>query len=135
MRKYIIAFSLVWLSGAASGLHETITYHYQSFRGWFPSADPQYWNPAESWTAKYRNGDPAQGARFFGSTTFGVAFTDAKHALDAVRRNALMLGLFIFGYYYRELKYRHHFLLVAIAAASIWLVQSLGFYLVYSLLF
>ena len=119
----------------ANGLHETITYHYQSFLGWFPSADPEYWDPAQSWTAKYRNHDPEQGPSFFGSTTIFVAFTDAKHATDALRRSALILGMFILGYYYRELKHRHHFLVIAAATASVWLFQGLGFHIVYSLFF
>lgn len=42
------------------------------------------WFTAESWRLKYRNGDHAQGPRFFGSTTVFVAVTDGWHFANAV---------------------------------------------------
>lgn len=135
MKNLIIALSLIVFSGGCNGLHETLHYHYQSFQGWFPSADAQYWNPAESWTNKYKNGDPDQGPRFFLSTTVLVAFTDAKHLLGELHRDTLALGMWFFGYWYRGCRHRHHFLLIALCAIGLWVVHALGFHFVYSLLF
>ena len=39
----------------------------------------QYLDPSVSWENKYKNGDPAQGPRFFGSETFLVFLTDGWH--------------------------------------------------------
>lgn len=38
-----------------------------------------WWNPNISWKNKYKNNDPTQGPKFFGSTTFLVWLTDAWH--------------------------------------------------------
>tara|TARA_R110000823_G_C15642601_1_gene470039 strand:- start:42 stop:413 length:372 start_codon:yes stop_codon:yes gene_type:complete len=39
----------------------------------------QYLDPSVSWENKYKNGDPTQGPRFFGSETFLVFLTDGWH--------------------------------------------------------
>jgi len=39
----------------------------------------QYLDPSVSWKNKYKNGDPSQGPRFFGSETFLVFLTDGWH--------------------------------------------------------
>jgi hypothetical protein len=39
----------------------------------------KWWNPAISWKNKWKNGDPTQGERFFGSSTFFVSLTNAWH--------------------------------------------------------
>lgn len=56
------------------------------------------WGPfwaQSSWRNKYKNGDPKQGARFFGSTTVFVMFTDAWHLFtflyDALKSIAIIL--------------------------------------------
>lgn len=46
--------------------------------------DGQWLNGIDSWKNKYKNGDPAQGARFFGSTNVFVFTTDAPHAANMV---------------------------------------------------
>ena len=51
----------------------------------FPTANPQFWNPEISWTNKYKNGDPLQGAKFPGSTTIFVGTTDGYHAMLSSR--------------------------------------------------
>lgn len=50
-----------------------------------PGASDQYWNPNQSWTNKYKNGDPNQGPDYFGSTTFLVGLTDGYHSMGTVR--------------------------------------------------
>ena len=46
--------------------------------------NPKFWDFRVSWTNKYKNGDPKQGSKFFGSTTFLVFLTDAWHLYKAV---------------------------------------------------
>lgn len=38
-----------------------------------------WWNPKFSHLNKYKNNDPSQGPKFWGSTTYFVFFTDAWH--------------------------------------------------------
>jgi len=41
-----------------------------------------WWNIDESWKLKWKNGDPEQGERFFGSSTIFVSYTDAWHCFQ-----------------------------------------------------
>ena len=77
--------ALLFLSGAANGLEDVLQFHYADFRQVHPNANEQWWNPELSWRNKYKNGDPAQGRRFPGSTSVLVATTDAWHLAKATR--------------------------------------------------
>jgi len=86
-KKYLIAGSSVLVSGMMDGTIESINYHYENgFKARFPKANDQFWNPAVSWKNKYRNGDPALGRKFMGSTTALVFTTDAYHMLRTGKR-------------------------------------------------
>ena len=50
----------------------------------FPKANDNFFNPAVSWTNKYKDNDPSKGAKFWGSTTVFVEVTDFKHLMDFV---------------------------------------------------
>jgi hypothetical protein len=75
-KTVILPTGLAFVSGACWGLHEKTMHHWGAFYARFPGANPQYWNPALSWTNKYKNHDPDQGR-----TGVPVFFTDAKHML------------------------------------------------------
>lgn len=45
------------------------------------------------WTNKYKNDDPSQGPKFWGSTTFFVAFTDGWHLLKLIMKIMLVLSI------------------------------------------
>jgi len=86
-KKLMIASSTAFVSGMLDGTTESINYHYESgFKPRFKKANSQFWNPAESWKNKYKNGDPAQGEKFRGSTTSMVFVTDAYHLLRTSKR-------------------------------------------------
>lgn len=81
-----------------------------------------FWDENIAWKNKWKNGDPAQGERFFGSSTVFVAFTSGFHLMQLVYLNAFFAALvlyskivspladfFIFGVAFRlifELSYR-----------------------------
>ena len=77
---------LPFVAGATWGLHETISHHWGYFAAKHPNANPQWWNPAKSWTNKYKNGDPEHGR-----TGWPVQVTDAKHLL-VLGHNATLFG-------------------------------------------
>jgi len=133
--KVIIPVLVIFVSGAANGLHETLHYHYASFQKRFKNADPTYWNPAESWGNKYEGGKQENGEKFLFSSTFLVFLTDAKHLLSEAHRDLLMIGCFMLGYFYREIKNRHHYLIVLLALALMYGIQAAGFTIVYDLIF
>lgn len=81
-----LQISLPFVAGALWGLHETLLHHWPNFAAKHPNANPQWWNPAESWRNKYRNGDPEQGR-----IGWPAQVTDAKHLL-VLGHNATLFG-------------------------------------------
>lgn len=55
----------------------------------------QFCDSSVSWRNKYKNGDPSQGPRFFGSTTFLVWTTDLWHLSKAIML-ALLCSAIVF---------------------------------------
>lgn len=82
--------ALAFVSGAAKGIADVISVHYDNFSRVHPGANQQYWDPAVSWRNKYKNGDPVQGAKFPGSTTIFVSLTDAWHLCNTVNKAAII---------------------------------------------
>jgi hypothetical protein len=57
-----------------------------------------YWIKAFSWQNKYKNGDKKQGEKFFGSTRWFVAFTDAWHLFGIIERIGFVITYTSVGY-------------------------------------
>ena len=55
----------------------TLQFHYNE--SYFVRFNPKFWDPSSSWVNKYKNNDPKQGEKFFGSTTFLVMLSDGFH--------------------------------------------------------
>ena len=56
--------------------------------------NPLFWDKHKSWKNKWKNGNPKDGERFLGSSTFLVWITDAWHLFNMLS----YLSLFIAGY-------------------------------------
>lgn len=86
-KEYLVTGSSVFVSGMLDGTIETISYHYETgFKPRFPNINDKFWNPALSWKNKYKDGNPALGPKFMGSTTLFVSTTDAYHLLRTTKR-------------------------------------------------
>jgi len=57
-----------------------------------------FWLKEFSWVNKYKNNDPKQGAKFLGSTTIFVMFTDAWHLFGFIERITLIASFTIVGF-------------------------------------
>ena len=57
-----------------------------------------YWIKAFSWQNKYKNGDKKHGEKFFGSTRWFVAFTDAWHLFGIIERIGFVITYTSVGY-------------------------------------
>jgi hypothetical protein len=79
----------LFISGVAEGLMDYLDFHY--------SKPNYYLNPDYSYLNKYKNHDPVQGERFWGSTTVFVSTTDAWHGLKLVRNTGNMTALVLKG--------------------------------------
>lgn len=135
MRKFAVGVLLICLGSAAYGLHETLNYHYYLFAKMFPHADQLYWDPFYSWRNKYEGGDPVNGPRFFGSTTFLVALTDAKHLCSFFFMWGWVFGGFLAGYWYASRKNKYHFFLIFSVFLALIFFVIFPFHFVYSLFF
>lgn len=92
MYLLIIICSLLFLSGICEGMVEALRFRYQSVKRLLNTSD-RFWNPAISWKNKYKNGDPAQGAKFLFSTNALVWLTDGYHLMNFVS-NCLLFAAF-----------------------------------------
>lgn len=124
-----LAAALILFSGAAYGIKETVTHHYGAFSERFPGADPFWWNPDVSWQNKYEGRIPAQGPAFAGSTTVFVFVTDAYHFFGEMERVFTRIGLVLLVL----ALYNSRMLWPAVAGS--WIIWSLGFHLIYTLIF
>lgn len=53
-------------------------------------------NKENTWRNKWKNGDPAQGEKFFGSSTIFVALSDFWHGAQFLFLNSLIIGTILF---------------------------------------
>lgn len=93
--KFILKTSLIFASGMADGTRETLKWHYPQFKAVFPKANDNYWNPSLSSNRKYKNGNPANGPAFPGSTTFLIWTRDGYHLFGLLRNAPMIAGITI----------------------------------------
>ena len=85
-----LALGFVIIAGAANGLMDRLQHHY----GTIPDSwDEEFWNPKESWSNKWKNGDHTQGEKFLFSSTLLVALTDGWHMTKEIMLSAAALSL------------------------------------------
>lgn len=108
-RMWWCQLGLMAIYGTARGVNQVQTHKYNAFKARHPKANDNYCNPSLSYKRKYKNGDPAQGPAYFGSTTFLVATTDLWHLTDMISHVSLYVGCVIpFGLReYRGLRVRN----------------------------
>lgn len=94
-KNKLLTGGLMVVSGGAKGFNETLQFHPDAFFKAFPNASRQWFDPAISWKNKYKNGDPAQGAKFPLSTTVLVMFTDQYHLNNFIHRASMTSALII----------------------------------------
>lgn len=80
-----MSYFLITISAIAKAIMDIISEG--KWSGW--------WNKNDSWKNKWKNGDPEQGEKFFGSSTFLVWLTDGWHLFQAIFLYSLILGLIL----------------------------------------
>ena len=102
-----------FIAGVADGIGDNLQYHYDG--------NHHYWQPEISWRNKYKNGDPAQGRKFPGSTTWLVWTTDGWHLMKMIRNTTTVATIVLsFG----ERKKWYYYLM---DAAILQVVNRVGF--------
>lgn len=138
LKQYILTGSAMFLSGMLDGTIESINYHYDNgFKPQAADANDQFWNPELSWKNKYKNGDPSQGPKFFGSTSAFVFTTDAYHALRTSRNvlNTFTLVYYMNGRGSEKKPFKKKWKKIAMDALVLTAIRSIGFYTTYNMLF
>jgi len=92
----IIPVIFYCISGALDAFMDTIKDHWSTFI-WNGKVNPQFWNPAISWTNKYIDNDPTKGHKTF--KVFGITFntfdalSDAWHIGKVIREGCNILAI------------------------------------------
>lgn len=90
----IISILLFILAGFFNSIMDTILFHWsESYFADIINTKLQFFcNPVISWKNMYKNNDPIQGPKFFGSTTFFVWLTDLWHLCKGLMIVSICLG-------------------------------------------
>ena len=91
--NFYVTSSLLLVSGMADGLAEACKFHPKGVTEVF--GDAKFWDNSQSWRNKYRNGDPAQGAKFPLSTTALTWTTDGYHLSRMIRNSTMIAAITI----------------------------------------
>ena len=126
--NFYVTSSLLLVSGMADGLAEACKFHPNGVTGAF--GNPQFWDNSLSWRNKYRNGDPAQGAKFPLSTTALAWMTDGYH-LSRMIRNSTMIAAITIRIGEPAKKWYYYI----VEAAIYYLTYQLGFTITYDIIF
>ena len=95
----MITIIFITLAAFFNALMDTLTFHYESsIFADYPKLK-QFFDGYLSWRNKYKNGNPLDGRKFFGSTTFLVWLTDGWHLFKC----AMLLCFAIAIVYYKPL--------------------------------
>jgi len=79
----ILSILLALLSGIAKAVCDTSSINGSSDK--LSSLKQSYWRKSISSVNKWKNNDPKQGEKFWGSSTVLVSLTDAWHLFDVIR--------------------------------------------------
>ena len=72
-------------------MQDTVAYHFDT--SIFKNLNKYYFDPSFSWTNKYKDNNPLEGEKFFGSTTFLVWLTDFWHLMKFIKMNCIWIAL------------------------------------------
>ena len=126
--NFYVTSSLLFVSGMADGLAEASKFHPKGVTEVF--GNPQFWDNSLSWRNKYRNGDPAQGAKFPLSTTALAWTTDGYHLSRMIRNSTMIAAITI-----RLGEPARAWYQYVIEAVIYYLTYQLGFTIAYDVIF
>lgn len=83
------------LAGIANSIMDTVMFRYPS--SIFNRYDANWWDPRVSWRNKWKNGDPTQGEKYWGSSRWFVRFTDAWHFYQGMMFTGFIGAIVMYG--------------------------------------
>ena len=99
MISLIIGILTVCIAGISKAIMDKLQFHYHKsiFKFNPVKFNQQFWDPLISWQNKYK-ADSMTEPKFYGSTTFLVALTDAWHLFQMIMIFTLFMGVAITSY-------------------------------------
>ena len=94
----ILTAILMLLFIACDAAQDAITHNFE--KSIFRNLNPYYFDPSKSWVNKYKDNNPLEGPKFFGSTTFLVWLTDFWHLLKFIKMNCIWIALAVSTYWW-----------------------------------
>lgn len=94
MINTLLFFSLVLVLGVTKAVVDSLSFRRKEYGQ--SNIFPQSWQIESSWRNKWKNGDPKQGERFWGSSRWLVPITDAFHFAGLINHLIIfaLIGLF-----------------------------------------
>ena len=93
----VSAFLLLAISGVSKAVQDKVNFHFSE--SVFIKLNGQFWNPVYSSLNKWKDGIKKRGEKFFGSSRFLVALTDAWHQFQLYRDTTFAAAFFLLGAY------------------------------------
>lgn len=129
LKEHIAPATGMFVAGMADGFRDACLFHNDRVLARIKGGE-RFFGP-ESWRNKYKNGDPLQGERFWGSSRWFAFTTDAPHLLKFID-NFFTVGAISFKLVKGE---RRKWYIYIAEAAAYWLCNRLGFVLSYNVIF
>ncbi len=121
----VLIFILVAIAGSSKGVMDIIAHHFYDSK--LVKLDHHFWNEnLYGYRNKYKNGNKSEGPKFFGSTTFLVAFTSAWHLFQLVMLTSLFAAMVL----YSPIFNYHEFVVIRIIIDFILLRGTFGLFFV-----
>lgn len=83
------------ISGMARGVQDKSAFNYMDLKMRFPWLDDSKCDANQSYLRKWKNNDPAQGERFWGSSRWFVPFIDLYHFSQFVKHSTMYVSIII----------------------------------------
>jgi hypothetical protein len=113
--QIVISILLIIISGIAKAICDLSSDDKIKFK------PETYWVKSKSWVNKWKNGDPKQGEKFWGSSRWFVSFTDAWHLFGLIERISFAIAFILSG---------------LLIASNIWFIFfALGCYILFATIF
>lgn len=95
MISCILIIILLIIAAISKAIMDVVSFRFERSIFFKPKKWSNWFNPYGSWQNKYKNRDPKQGKRFFGSTTFLVWMTDAWHFFQMIMISCFIISIII----------------------------------------
>lgn len=93
-----VVLLLLIIGGISNAIMDVLRFRYNTSI-FSDFKNQQWWNPSISWRNKWKNGEPENGEKFWGSSRWFVRFTDAWHFFQGIMFTSFFTVIVIYSTY------------------------------------